>query len=77
MNFLLNKAEGIYQQIEESIHAGDNVRDIVGLPKLENSNMDSPNTTSFTYLESSADHASVNMDTNEVSYERAISSSYL
>lgn len=63
MNFLLNKAEGIYQQIEESIHAGDNVRDIVGLPKLENSNMDSPNTTSFTYLESSADRSNNNVST--------------
>ncbi|KAK9731846.1 Rab-GTPase-TBC domain [Popillia japonica] len=77
VNFLLNKAEGIYRQIEEATHANDNVRDIVGLPKLENGNMDSPNTASFTYLESSADHASVNIDTNEVSYERGISNSYL
>ncbi|KAI4464041.1 tbc1 domain family member gtpase-activating protein [Holotrichia oblita] len=77
VSFLLNKAEGIYRQIEEATHANDSVRDIVGLPKLENGNMDSPNTASFTYLESSADHASVNIDTNEVCYERGISNSYL
>lgn len=77
VDFLLNKAEGIYRQIEESTHATDNVRDILGLPKLENSSVGSPNTTSFTYLDSSAEHTSANIDTNEVVYEKAISNSYL
>nr|XP_022906269.1 TBC1 domain family member 15-like isoform X2 [Onthophagus taurus] len=68
VNKIINEAEGIYYQIKEATHATDAIKDIIGLPRPENNQVDSPNTNSFTYLDDS--------DRTETVYEKSITNNF-
>lgn len=81
---MINKAEGIYHQIKEAEHLTNEVRLILGLPLVRNNvlessdeispleNSDSNNEQQTHSLET----ISINGD-SEVTYERALSNTYL
>lgn len=84
---MLNKAEGIFHQIKEAEHLTNEVRLILGLPLVMKSNnflesaddispLDVSNDSNNGQQPSSLDTISINGDA-EVTYERALTSSYL
>ena len=66
---LISRAESIYRQIEGAKDVPDQVKVVLGLPVLENTTKESPNTNSFTYVDDPV--------SNEENYERAVSNSFL
>lgn len=66
---LISRAESIYRQIEGAKDVPDQIKIVLGLPVLENTTKESPNTNSFTYVDDPV--------SNEENYERAISNSFL
>ncbi|XP_050295947.1 TBC1 domain family member 15 [Anthonomus grandis grandis] len=86
MTVILNKAEGIFEQMREAEHLTDNIRFILGLPLLGNSNsshepspkpspFDSSN--AFSNGNPSSSEEPVRISPDEVSFERSLSSNFL
>ncbi|XP_022906841.1 TBC1 domain family member 15-like [Onthophagus taurus] len=59
VNKLINDAEGIYCQIKEATHSTNVIKDIVGLPKVEDNRDDSPTTNWFCYIDDDVQASSV------------------
>lgn len=78
---MLNKAEGIFYQITEAEHLTNEVRLILGLPLVRNNNF-LESSDEISPLDTSESNngcleaISINGD-SEVTYERALSNSYL
>lgn len=78
---MLNKAEGIFYQIKEAEHLTNEVRLILGLPLVRNNNF-LESSDEISPLDTSESNngcleaISINGD-SEVTYERALSNSYL
>lgn len=78
---MLNKAEGLFYQIKEAEHLTNEVRLILGLPFVRNNNVleSSDEISPLENIDSNNEHEriSINGDTDEVTYERAINNTYL
>lgn len=79
---MLNKAEGLFHQIKEAEHLTNEVRLILGLPLVRNNNIlessdeISPSDISDSTNGQQLEKVLINGD-EEVSYERAISNTFL
>lgn len=74
INTLLNRAEGIYNQVKTAEHLTDPVRIILGLPILNNS---SPNDSQTDSIGGPCSLETLNIADSEIGYEHALQSNFL
>lgn len=77
MDQILNKAEGMYNQIVAADHLNDSVRNILGLPVPEKVSPEDSSSNLNNSSEQCSSMEAVQFGADEATYEKALNTSYL